>query len=64
MSHLQVRLACLDLAEFVLEDAPRRGPGLELTHSAEALALATTIHDAIDAWHRAQAGDPDEAIVP
>jgi hypothetical protein len=61
MNDIHTRLACLDLAEFVLEEECARIPGVDLSSSARALSLATAIQDAIDAWQIAQAGEPDEA---
>lgn len=51
--------ACVDLAEYFLEEDLR--PGEDLATSARVLALAAAIQDAVEAWLTAHT---DEEIVP
>ena len=53
MSGLVDRLACLELAETILE-AEHERTGTPPATSARALSLATAIQEAIEAWYYAE----------
>lgn len=59
MSSLPLRLACLELAEDVLEAELAR-TGTNPATSARALSLATAIQEAIEDWQIAQAIEAGE----